>query len=818
MALTSNQRFGLRILAGLTAIWFLKSLLFSSPSKRNPSVHSEIAIANVFERVTSGTPLGSSALNPQRYSFLQSRIGRDDTHDLFDTDIHAGLEDFWNRFQLPFATAPETVHLDEQVIKGTVEELLAFNGWAAAACTTLTRPYASDSEDPYSDLTKPGQRYFFALVVHSADHFFIDQLAVVVQAARKLGTQAIFVSVVDYASTDSIPFLCDLAEAVMILLGIPFRIRRVPPMTSDPAASYYPLEEAYTRNLALEPLFELYERRQVSFIRVIWLKGFTCPNDILETLRISIMNQATMVCGMDWKEHNGFFIYNDRWRTRDLDGNLFRGSKSTSPIDEAPPRDAESAARYQQHLPFQVFCCESGSHIVDPMMTYYAGIHYRSSVAGVFNITSAGSGKSPVWTEGPCMDSSQMHFCRDIWLMSAKEGVKEAAREAKQRGKSGKPRGLSRELEDLIRVVAPRLSIPAEELPPPTRPKKPAASAENPGKESKGKQGNVDLVDHNAHLPQADFDQTDGVGAGRDLAANEEKEAAKKKKQDAADPPLVTDDKAVGGKPLPQGQQKFKRDKLAEPPVEQAVPEQDIPESAAKGKPAGDRSQSTRPDDQAEQEEQSAATPPGEPTWSEEGGDADLDRTEQQEDEQKEDEQTEDEQQEDEQQEDVQQEDEQQEGDQKEEEQREDEQREDEQKEEEQREDERPSQSSEEYGEEEQEEEEETGVLSQISTMPNSAFKPARILVNPRCITTYAGVSHTKLALDLFGSGDDVEPSREFGGKYHFSDDKFVAAPNAFVCQEMRTTGGRLSTKQQRRTNFHISKTLRAGWRPGDYV
>ncbi|EFP75256.2 capsular associated protein [Puccinia graminis f. sp. tritici] len=751
MALTSNQRFGLRILAGLAGIWFLKSLLFSS-SKRNASVQSEIAIANVFERVTSGTPLGSSALNPQRYPFLQSRIGRDDTQDLFDTDIHAGLEDFWQRFQLPFATAPETVHLDEQVIKGTVEELLAFNGWAAAACTTLTRPYASDSEDPYSDLTKPGQRYFFALVVHSADHFFIDQLAVVVQAARKLGTQAIFVSIVDYASTDSIPFLCDLAEAVMVLLGIPFRIRRVPPMTSDPAASYYPLEEAYTRNLALEPLFELYERRQVSFIRVIWLKGFTCPNDILETLRISIMNQAAMVCGMDWKEHNGFFIYNDRWRTRDLDGNLFRGSKSTSPIDEAPPRDQASAARYQQHLPFQVFCCESGSHIVDPMMTYYAGIHYRSSVAGVFNITSAGSGKSPVWTEGPCMDSSQMHFCRDIWLMSAKEGVKEAARDAKQRAKAGKPRGLSRELEDLIRVVAPRLSIPVEELPQPTRSTQSSPSAEENAKHAKDKQGNIDLVDHNALLPQADFDQTDGVGAGRDLAANEEKEAAKKKEQDTLEVPIVPDEKAVGGKPLPKGQQKVKRDELVEPPVGELSPEEDINESP-EGKTA---------DEPVKQGEESRPTEQGEPAGSEkqEGqvGEQPGESAKKE-----------------------------------------------------------PIPVEEDYDDSE-EEEEETGVLSQTSTIPNSDLKPARILVNPRCITTYAGVSHTKLALDLFGSGDDVEPSREFGGKYHFSDEKFVGAPNAFVCQEMRTTGGRLSTKQQRRTNFHISKTLRAGWRPGDYV
>lgn len=162
-------------------------------------------------------------------------------------------------------------------------------------------------------------RYFFALVVHSADHFFIDQLAAIVQGSKKLGTQSIFVSIVDYASSDSTPFLSDLAEAVMLILGIPFRIRRVPPMTEDPAASYYPLEEAYTRNLALEPLFELYDRRKVTFSRVIWLKGFTCPNDLLETLRISLMNQATMVCSMDWKEHNGFFIYNDRYVNQSSD-------------------------------------------------------------------------------------------------------------------------------------------------------------------------------------------------------------------------------------------------------------------------------------------------------------------------------------------------------------------------------------------------------------------------------------------------------------------------------------------------------------------
>ena len=79
-----------------------------------------------------------------------------------------------------------------------------------------------------------------------------------------------------------------------------------------PDAAYYPLEEAYMRNLALEPLHELYTKRNIKFSRVIWLKGFTCPNDILETIKISFANEAAMVCGMDWAEHNKFFIFSDR--------------------------------------------------------------------------------------------------------------------------------------------------------------------------------------------------------------------------------------------------------------------------------------------------------------------------------------------------------------------------------------------------------------------------------------------------------------------------------------------------------------------------
>ena len=203
--------------------------------------------------------------------------------------------------------------MDEQSVLSSIEQLLTLNGWVAALCPTLTRPFGQNKhEDAYQDLSRHDQLYFVGMVIHSADHFLVDQLAVIVQMAKRLGSHNLFVSMLDYGSTDSTETLTDLCEAVLTLLGVPFRIRRVPAMTEDDDAAYYPLEEAHTRNLALEPLHELYAKRNVKFHRVVWLKGFTCPNDILETIKVSQANDAALVCGMDWAEHNGFFIFSDR--------------------------------------------------------------------------------------------------------------------------------------------------------------------------------------------------------------------------------------------------------------------------------------------------------------------------------------------------------------------------------------------------------------------------------------------------------------------------------------------------------------------------
>jgi hypothetical protein len=111
------------------------------------------------------------------------------------------------------------------------------------------------------------------------------------------------------------------------------------------------------------------------------------------------------------------------WRTRDIEGDQFRQSKSSNKSDAGPPRNEAGAARYSQHLPFQVFCCESGTHVVDPAQSYYQDIRYRAGAD--FHNTSIPNAPLVRGPHAACLDSSQAWFCRDLWVNTAKEAMKE---------------------------------------------------------------------------------------------------------------------------------------------------------------------------------------------------------------------------------------------------------------------------------------------------------------------------------------------------------------------------------------------------------
>ncbi|KAG5646779.1 hypothetical protein DXG03_002155 [Asterophora parasitica] len=591
MSLSLRRRSLSRLLALVIAAFLLRYLFFSSASATGsvvPTAH-QIKEHNFVERATRP----DKSLNVQRHKFLQARMGRDEREGILGSVIQNGVWDYWERFQLPILNR-ETSSMDAQHVVSSIDQLLSLNGWVAALCPTLTRPFGQNKhEEAYDDLIREDHLYYIAIIIHSADHFLVDQLAVIVQMAKRLGANNLFVSMLDYDSSDSTETLTDLCEAVLILLGVPFRIRRVPGMTEDPSAAYYPLEEAHMRNLALEPLQELQRRRDINFHRVVWLKGFTCPNDILETIKVSFANEAAMVCGMDWAEHNGFFIFSDRWRTRDIEGDQFRQSKSSSKDDAVPPRDHQGAARYAQHLPFQVFCCEAGTHVVDPAQSYYKGITYRAG--SDFHNLSKAEGMPVRDPDAACLDSSQAWFCRDLWVRSAREAMEEV---------------------DRMRSAG---AI---------------------------RRRDMTLIDVATHDPLMEKRDADAAAA-----------KAQKKRQGQPIDPDANAGSDYDAMPDEDGGEEVPR--LAEPPR---------------------------------------------------------------------------------------------------------------------------------------------------LSIPNSDFTPARILVNPRCVTTYAGVSHTQLALDLFGDGED---NTKGGGVKKYVLDDWEGAPESFVCQEQRQTGGRKATKTQRRLGFSIYDELK---------
>ena len=76
---------------------------FVSVSSRSASVSfyssdpHEIKKQNVLDLVTRS----EKHLDARKHKFLQARIGRDESPDIFTDIIQDGVDDYWNRFQKP---------------------------------------------------------------------------------------------------------------------------------------------------------------------------------------------------------------------------------------------------------------------------------------------------------------------------------------------------------------------------------------------------------------------------------------------------------------------------------------------------------------------------------------------------------------------------------------------------------------------------------------------------------------------------------------------------------------------------------------------
>lgn len=346
---------------------------------------------------------------------------------------------------------------DAYSLTSAVQALRSFKGWAIDGCQDIGTPFASTF---LSNIQLPtSMSLYIAIVMNKGAHFIVDQLSIVLQLRELSHIDKIYVSVVEYGKNeDGGSFLLDLVEGCLAMADISYTIEQLQSRYSS-QDTYYPQLEADLRNLALAPLLKMKSKR-IRYDRVIWLRGFICPGDLFAMVKTSYHNNASMVCGMDWRVEGSEqrLVFTDVWRTRDIQGRAFRKVDSKGAVDIAtgPVREEISAKRFQDRLPFQVFCCEGGSHVVDPATTYYQGLTYTVEDPDI---------KKDAGDNSPCMDSAQMHFCRDIWLRTAKNGLEDNVRQEYQKEQNklnispAKYRALMKELtldkEKLREIIDP---------------------------------------------------------------------------------------------------------------------------------------------------------------------------------------------------------------------------------------------------------------------------------------------------------------------------------------------------------------------------
>lgn len=103
MVVALRRRSLTRILIAIVFAFVLRLLFFSSSSSTSysnqasaPRSH-QIEEHNFIERATRP----DKSLNVQKHKFLQARMGRDERDELLGQVIRNGVNDYWERFQLP---------------------------------------------------------------------------------------------------------------------------------------------------------------------------------------------------------------------------------------------------------------------------------------------------------------------------------------------------------------------------------------------------------------------------------------------------------------------------------------------------------------------------------------------------------------------------------------------------------------------------------------------------------------------------------------------------------------------------------------------
>jgi alpha-1,3-mannosyltransferase len=170
----------------------------------------------------------------------------------------------------------------------------------------------------------------------------------------------------------------------------------------DPTAGPRIAILAELRNLALKPMLEHPDQYSTNTTVVFLNDVAICLEDILELIHQRIIQNADMICGMDWTYVGRDPTFYDIWIARGMNGDSFFDIPPDANWNSAWNlfwNNPETRQRFDSHKPFQVFSCWNGATVFTAKPLLEQKISFRSVV------------------EGECIQGEPQLFCKELWKL-----------------------------------------------------------------------------------------------------------------------------------------------------------------------------------------------------------------------------------------------------------------------------------------------------------------------------------------------------------------------------------------------------------------
>ncbi|KAJ3507689.1 hypothetical protein NM208_g15925 [Fusarium decemcellulare] len=239
--------------------------------------------------------------------------------------------------------------------------------------------------------------FFFALNLRNVVDLLPRLLGSVVEAVRFLGPERCALSIVEGNSPDGTADVLAALKPFFDDIGLVYFYN-----TSDinPKKGPRIRKLAQLRNLALKPLFKkkvpVSDDTTVLFINDV----AACTEDLLELALQRRNLNADMTCAMDWTYVADAPSFYDVWVARALNGDLFFNVTQDGQWDYAWNlfwNEPIAKARFDAHLPFQVFACWNGATAFTAAPLLH-GLRFRDS------------------KKDECFQGEPQLFCKDMWF------------------------------------------------------------------------------------------------------------------------------------------------------------------------------------------------------------------------------------------------------------------------------------------------------------------------------------------------------------------------------------------------------------------